>query len=363
MLRRSARVFALAALLSSACGETNLVERTRQPLVDDFTQIPASSIDVLLVVDNSGSMGPHRAALSENFDRFLDLLDPDPTRSGEKGEIDYRLALTTPDGSFRGGKVVGSPAIVRPGAHDAVEAFRANLEALKGEESTANEQGLAGAQKALETLSKMKDDQGKPAFLRDGAWLYIVIVSDEEDGSFGEVRYFHRHFKGLKGVGNENTVAISAIAGVEGCAFSEPGVRYQEITRLTGGVFGDICTEDWGSTLRELAVSGIGLRKRFQLREVPGPNDSPSAPLPWQFVSLEVRYPCDTPDEDPHLDERVCSQVLRSCSGDEPAVICTPWIDEVDGWQFDPIENAIVFDGDAIPGAGSTVRVRYFPRD
>lgn len=363
MLRPSATMLALAALLAAACGETTLVERTRQPLVDDFQQIQASSIDILLVVDNSGSMRPHREALSANFDRFLDLLDPDPTRSGEKGEIDYRLALTTPDGSIRGGKIVGNPAIVRPGDYDTIAAFRANLDALKGEESTADEQGLAGAQKALETLAKMKDDKGKQAFLRDGAYLYIIVISDEEDGSFGEVHYFHRYFKSLKGVGNENTVAVSAIAGVEGCKNSEPGERYREITRLTGGVFGDICTEDWGSTLRELAVSGIGLRKRFQLREVPGPNDSPSAPLPWQILSLEVRYPCDTPDDDPHLDEGICSQVLRDCSSKEPAVICTPWIDELDGWLFDPIENAIVFDGAAIPGAGSTIRVRYFPRD
>lgn len=361
MLRPSAIVLALAAILTAGCGETTLVERTRKPLVDDFKQIQASSIDILFVVDNSRSMAPHREQLAANFDRFLELLDPDPTKASEKGEVDYRLALTTPDGSVRGGKIVGQPAIIRPGLPDTVEAFRTNLELLTKVEGTADEQGLAGAQKALDTLSRMKDEQGKPAFLREGAYLYVIIISDEEDGSFGEVRYFQRHFKSIKGLGNENTVAVSAIAGVDGC--EEPGLRYQEITRLTGGVFGSICTDDWGSTLRELAVSGIGLRKRFQLREIPSTNTSPDAQIPFHIVSLQSRYPCDTPDDDPHLSDQVCSQVLRACSSPDPAVICTPWIDEADGWQFDPVENAVVFDGDAIPGAGSTVRVSYFPRD
>lgn len=367
MLRPTTRpLLLLATLLASACGGEKLIDRPgEQPLVDEFKQIKASSIDILFVVDNSRSMLEEHAALSQNFDQFLELVDPNPTKKGEAGEVDYRLALTTTDGSRTGGRIVGSPQVILPGLPDTLEAFRNNVTKLTDDEGSANEQGLAAAELALDTLRDMKDGGGKPLFLRDGAYLYIIILSDEEDGSFGEVRYFQRYFETIKGTGNENTVAVSAIAGPVpgGCETAAPGERYAEMTHLTGGVFGDICTTDWGATLRNLAVSGIGLRKRFQLDEQPRNNVEPEIWDYKDFVSVLVRYPCDTPEDDPHLSPEVCSGIDNQCSGKDPAIVCAPYFGEKDGWTFDERENAIVFDGNAVPGPGSTLEVRYFPRD
>ena len=52
---------------------------------------PSNEVDILLVVDNSGSMGEEQATLSENIDQFLDPL----LAAG----MDVRIAITTTDDS------------------------------------------------------------------------------------------------------------------------------------------------------------------------------------------------------------------------------------------------------------------------
>ncbi|MBC8068794.1 MAG: VWA domain-containing protein, partial [Deltaproteobacteria bacterium] len=46
-------------------------------------------VDVLFVIDNSGSMGEAQASLSRSFSVFIDVL--------EKAEANYRIGVTTTD--------------------------------------------------------------------------------------------------------------------------------------------------------------------------------------------------------------------------------------------------------------------------
>ena len=50
-------------------------------------------VDILFVVDNSGSMGEEQANLSENFGRFVGVLEADDVKAN------YRLGITTTDDS------------------------------------------------------------------------------------------------------------------------------------------------------------------------------------------------------------------------------------------------------------------------
>ena len=360
----------LLALALVACGDPPLIDRPEeQPIRETFDQLKASSIDVLFVIDNSRSMREEQQALSENFSRFLEYLDPDPSRTDEPDQIDYRIAVTTTDANRSAGRLIKAktepaPLIIRPGAgYDPLDAMQRTIANIQ--EGGALEEGFEAALLAAERASNEKDGSGKPMFLRENAWLYVVIVSDEEDASFGEVRYYHRRFETLKGIGNENAVAISSIAGPvpNGCETAAAGARYAELAALTGGVHGNICTADWGATLEQLAVTGIGLRKRFQLRQAPRDLDVPEGIGFEDFLAVLVHYPCAYDDDDPHLSDRICSAVERQCDGGEGSVICSPYFGDGNGWVFDPTYNAIVFEGDAVPGPGSTLEVQYFPRD
>ncbi|HEY0839642.1 MAG TPA: hypothetical protein VGD74_05605 [Vulgatibacter sp.] len=366
------RLLPLVALLAAAaCGSDKLIDRPADPpQTDSFAQLKASSIDILFVIDNSGSMKPHQEALAANFSRFMDLIDPDPSAKGEDGEVDYRLAIATTDVDEQAGQLQGEPKILQPGQnYDPIAAFKRNV--IVGTKGAAREQGLRAAELALQGAAQLKDANGKKAFMRDDAFLYVIFVADEDDNSFGEVRYYHRRLESLKGIGNENTVLTSVITGIDrkGCKIGEDihveyGSRYVELTQLTGGVLGNLCTDDWSATLRELAFSGLGLRKRFQLSMPVEPRNADRVVTPESFDYIAVHYPCTTSNDDPHLTEHLCSHVERHCGSgaDKPGVACTPYWSEEDGVIFDPRENTLVFSGAAIPGPGSTIWATYQAR-
>lgn len=370
-------------LLGAACGDPDVI-RVPPPAeqLDRFEQLKASAIDILFVIDNSGSMAASQDTLSSNFEHFFHLIDPDQKKEGEDGEVDYRLAVATTDAIKEGGKLrakSGEPAILRSGAnYDPLAIFRERV--VVGTSGASREEGFRAAELALETASKIQDPPGKLAFLRPGAYLYVVFVSDEDDESRDEVRYFERRLRAMKGKGNEGTVLVSAIAGPptaqlpdvcfdeKGSRKASPGYRYQEMVQATGGTIGNICLADWAETLEELAFTGLGLRKRFQLSRPARYIEDPETGIPKLevlFNAVEVRYPCKTSPDDPKLSADVCGRLEDHCSdAQDPAWVCVPKYDlnQNNGFWFDPRENTVVFGGIAIPGPGSTVVVRYQPR-
>ena len=127
-------------------------------------------------------------------------------------------------------------------------------------------------------------------FIRDNAALVIIIVSDEDDHSFGNVQYFTRMLNSIKGAGNSNLVTLSAIIGMpvnnemnlqnpEGCVREEEkhiawagasaGIRYFKAAKLTGGVVASICSEDFNLVLSSLGITAAGLIRVFPLSRKP----------------------------------------------------------------------------------------------
>jgi hypothetical protein len=358
---RPALHFAVAvAVALAACGEDRLIKTPEDEYwVDSLCQLPVSSIDILFVIDNSRSMVEEQRALADNFDRFLSLVDPDPNTAGEEGEVDYRIAVTTTDALVGRGALVGDPQVIRPGAgYSPLEAFRKNVEV--GTKGRALEQGLEAALLAVEGA------RGSGEFVRDRAYLYVIVVSDEEDFSPGDVRYYIRALEQAKGIGNDRAVVVSAIAGPapDGCESpagrATPGLRYDQAARATGGVVGSICTEDWQETLRQLAVNGLGLRKRFQLTLPPADYTQNGSVDAYDLIDVVVRYPCGTRDLETYLGE--CGEVQDTCAegGD---VVCVPYLGHPDGYVYDAIEKMLDFHGAAVPGPGGCVEVTYEPRD
>lgn len=382
--RRLASCLTLAVLGGMACGDDEVVRVDPRPdVIDRFEQKKASAIDILFVIDNSGSMQRHQENLSNNFEHFFRLIDPDPTRVGESGEVDYRLAVATTDAIKDAGVLhhgPGEPSILAPTTdYNPLELFRKR--ALVGTRGAAREEGFRAAELALETAGQITDVNGNRAFLRNEAYLYIIFVSDEDDESRDEVRYFERRFRSLKSTGNEKTVIVSAIAGPNekdlpeecfderGNPIVRRGARYEAMAKLTGGIVGNICLQDWAQTLENLAYTGLGLRKRFQLSAplYAGPNkDEVDLEILTRVLHrVDVFYPCSTPRDFPGLSESACHTVADLCGGPQRTLVCKPSYDpnHRNGFWFEPRDNTIVFAGDAVPGPGSVVEVEYTPRD
>ena len=74
--------------------------------VDAYAQQAAAKLDVLWVVDDSGSMESRQANLARNFHAFIDVF--------AKSATDFRIAITTTDILDNQGRLRGTPAILTP---------------------------------------------------------------------------------------------------------------------------------------------------------------------------------------------------------------------------------------------------------
>src|SRR5258706_8323439 len=105
---RTAPLISALALLSLAfagCRDPGLIKVLPPGVrVDTYNQQAASRIDVLWVIDNSGSMAPRQENLAKNAQSFMDVF--------AKSGVDYRIAITTTDIFKERGQFVGTPKIL-----------------------------------------------------------------------------------------------------------------------------------------------------------------------------------------------------------------------------------------------------------
>lgn len=319
--------------------------------VDQFEQVSGRAVDVLFVVDNSGSMGEEQSNLSRNFASFIS--------SAATWDSDFQLGVVTTQitgsvsdptgGSRQPGQLIGNPRIVTPRTPSYSSAFQRNVRVGTGDPGSA-ESGLESARLALTDpnitdLSAPCDaDCVEPymcvagtdgasrcggynrTFLRDDASLEIVFVSDEEDQSRATVEFFVDFFRNIKGVFNDALFHASAIVGPRGgCTSSngdaEAGARYIAVAEATGGIVRSICDSEFSASLREIGNRAFGLRRSFALSRVADP--------------ATVRV-----------------YTLSSCSGGSRTPVTTRW-------RYERAANAVVWDAGAEPAAGSCFEVEY----
>jgi hypothetical protein len=101
MRRGQATLLAAAALCTlPACNDHPLdpVEYESLSQIEAPVDLVANrNVDVLFVIDNSGSMGEEQATLAANFERFISVLERENVRA------DYRIGITTTDAGLCAG--------------------------------------------------------------------------------------------------------------------------------------------------------------------------------------------------------------------------------------------------------------------
>ncbi len=298
----------VAALTAAGCNEINLDGVDH---VDAYEQSPWEKVDVLLVVDNSGSMGPYQNKLGDDFGGFFDFF--------AEGEVDWQLAVTHTDAFAEDFGRIRGP-IVTPAGGDPASLFAevVNL----GIEGNGLELGLEGAVQVLEA--------GRNGFPRDDASVSVIFVSDEEDASPRPVAHYLNRFFDLRGARNRQAFNASALTVTEiaDCepeqfALSAPGTRYVEAAVQTGGITANLCVDDFERIVVDLALTTSAQLNSFPLRARPDLN------------TLDV-----------YVD-----RVLQDCTlGDYQYDLLTE-----DGVQ----EPIITFPADNLPGPGAGVVFEY----
>ncbi len=271
--------------------------------VETFTQDTSKdgAVDILWIIDDSGSMGNEQDALAANFKSFIDQFITK--------DIDFKMAITTTDASStKNGKMVGdSSMLTRASAKGNQSAFMNNFTKFVkvGTKGSGVEQGLR--------TSVSFSDRYASSFLRPDAYLAIVYISDEEDQSPLKVSEYLAKLQALKA--NKAMVKAYSIITVKDYGFQDEtiGKRYEEVSKATGGTVGDI-KQNFAPMLLDMGRRIVNLVDSFALVGTPYQN---SVEVYVSGIKIET------------------------------------------GFTYDAVSRSIKFNADALPAEGSEIQIKY----
>jgi len=289
---------------------------------DTFRQPENPLVDILWVVDCSGSMSDEQENLANNFEDFIN--------TAVSWSADLHIALTTCDiiSTDHSGKFQGSPAVLKNRGPEAlpnnqiISLFEDRTTGLGTNCDGGQEAGLEAGHLAL---SSPLTEGANKGFLRDDAKLSVIFLSDEEDQSVPEISFYIDFYRSKKGMHNVNMLEVYAICGDKdgGCqsgGSSEGGAaagkRYIEVAQACNPndtYFQSICMESYAPIYDMLAENLFALRNQFNLTRLADP----------ETIAVKVN---GTPNFD---------------------------------WEYDEETNSIVFPPENPPGAGAVIVVDY----
>lgn len=363
------------------------------PSTDSFEQQGneiTAKMDILWVIDNSGSMNNFQEAVEANLLSFM-------SNFSDKG-FDFQIAVTVSDGyrdmDYTDYVVNGGPSFDTSDR----SRFKASVDGTRvlsstednavlltkfqeiianvGVSGSGDERVMQSTQAAI--LNPLNQADG---FFRDDAHLAVIFVSDEEDTSWRQENYI-TSAAGCAGPYTNGFMNAGCAAEVESVSYfenflianssdvygatvhnmaviddgilildddglmvddcrqaqlpGEPvnynryfGERTSALATATGGTISSLCG-DFAESLDNIAKKIIETTVEFRLEGVP-PKD-PST------IQVFVKAPGAT--------EFPTEQVPNSTEN---------------GWTYNEIGNSIVFAGDAIPAQGSGILVLYDP--
>lgn len=226
-----------------------------------FTQTGNKNLDILVVVDNSGSMAEEQRNLGARLTPLLSAVE----------ETDWRIAVTTTDPS---GPCVR--AAVGKGDVNAETAFRKAVQA--GTMGSGNERGVLTAVKALSASC-----QNFAGWMRDDSSLAVLILSDEDNCSDGTECRGEAHAKGDYLLDHLATMRVpgknARVYGIlwhpteprASCPTAQqPAPIYADLVARTGGSWGSICDNDYTGTLSAISQDmAVNLKTKFTLQQAP----------------------------------------------------------------------------------------------
>jgi hypothetical protein len=268
------------------------------PFEETFKQAIVNSVDILFVIDNSGSMGSNQTQLANNFDTFMDVF--------QLSGIDYHIGFITTDSYDLQGTLITTSTV------DPVTEIVQIIDDI-GVAGNYIEKGIDFSYYALQAGY---DFGPGSIFWRNDSKLIIIYISDEDDQSTSITPAILKAYV-ISAKGVADYVAAHAVAGdyPGGCTANGGALeayQYYTIVNYLNGTFLSICLNDWGTPLEILANESI-LKSSFTLAETA-------------------------------VEETIYVEVDNVKSVD---------------WTYDPTTNAVSFNPGYIPHAGSTIYIRY----
>lgn len=310
--------------------------------VSETADVGLQPADIIFVVDNSGSMDAEAGFVQNNMNMFSTQIF--------LANIDAHVVLISayPDASDAGvciNQPLGSGGC--PGMDTNEPTF------LHVDDSVGSNNALQKILDHYEAYSHV---------LRPTAAKHVVVVTDDDsDLSAGD---FHAAFQALDpshvgyrfhAIASPEDPVVACVAQTVCC----PGLplsaalsaEYIELTNLTGGVFGNLCLQDFQPVFDQLStavISGATLACEFDIPEPPEGEAFNKDEVNVEFIdgmggTLEIGYV-----DDP----AACGGVTDGWYYDDPSnptkiIVCPQTCDKIQG--FEMAEVAIKFQCPTIP--------------
>jgi len=267
------------------------------------TEVPL--LDIIFVIDNSGSMNIFQTELANQMNTFMNVFI--------SSNSDYHMSFITTD----------EAVFIEFDGRDWIDSFypdpvhwAVNVIDSIGIHGSGIEAGIMYASFALQG-----DAAPGSSFWRDDATLVIIYVSDEPDYSAGGWTQYISVFDNIKTL--PEMMKHFAVIGdyPAGCTYNwahgnraiQFGSGYYEMTQRYNGDWYSICATDWGNQMQNLANT----------------------------VTTQSTFRLDEPDPiENTIIVKVNSQVVTS-------------------WSYDSTLNSVVFNADSIPLPNQTITIEY----
>jgi hypothetical protein len=312
------------------------------------TYVPRK-VDILWVIDNSGSMASSQANLAAHFQSFI--------QNFQNAGSDFHMAVTTSDAYMAPYYNDFTRSRIRDGVTDSDRNQHSGVFVMTP--STANlsqvfltniTQGIRGSgdERVFSSFEETLKNSWNSSFRRTDASLAIIMVSDEDDFSHNDFTtgmngyYFTEDYNdptlfsiqhymdfltsytATAGAGKNFTV--NAITIHDDACYNQlkgsgqkKSQRYEALVAASGGTLISLCS-DFTQSLQDLSKSIVQLSSKFQLNRIP-----------------------------------VESSIVVIVDG-----VTVPH-DAANGWIYESASNSIAFYGTAIPQAGADVVINFDP--
>ncbi len=355
---RKAMTFASAVAMLAGCAKGGGSFSTLAASADfkqEAVYVP-KKIDILWVIDNSGSMKTSQENLASNFQSFISRFN--------QYNFDFHMAVTTTDAWEKQFNANSVKARLRDGAVLVTAQAATSSSVYIMDKNTPNlsnvfniniRQGTLGNgdERAFESFKQTLQDPfgANLLFHRSDAFLAIIVVSDEEDQSSSEVSFYEgthptTYLQNPKlysvqsyidyldtytgGTASGRNYSVSNISvqddacrlklNSDGDTSRKVNVRYNQLSDATAGVKSSLCS-DFGNTLQLISDSIIQLSSAFKLTREPIPE----------------------------------TIVVTVNGASVPQ-------DATNGWTYDASTMIITFHGSSVPGANASVKINFDPK-
>lgn len=301
------------------------------------TYVPRK-VDILWIIDNSGSMKTSQDNLTANFSRFISRF--------QSLKYDFHMGINTTDawlGRYNSSKVAlrrlkdGTSAL-----HSGVFVMDKDTPDIDNVFVINASQGVTGSgdERAFSAIEDTLGYAENSDFRRTDAFLAVIVVSDEDDFSATSSTTIYNNYNSSKiipvstyktfldnyaGSGNWSFNAITILDETCRATLNAQssgrliGKRYMELADLSNGTKSSLCG-DFGESMQLISDTLIQLSSTFTLNREPDP------------ATIKVI---------------VNGQTVAT--------------DATNGWTYDATTLTITFHGTAVPAAGDAVVINFDP--